>query len=174
MEPEEWLAFFHVLAAIIWVGAVIFMNAMMAVASRGPDQTAVLRLAREFQRVGPLLMGPSFLVVVGSGIWLVALEDWAAFSQLWVWLALALVAVSIAAAGCGSDGGEKSLSLVWKKPPQMYVPANLPPDRIVRGVIRNSAASSAERGVLARYSFSMTELVGAASGMAVSPLRPGP
>lgn len=95
MEPEEWLAFFHVLAAIIWVGAVIFMNAMMAVAGRGPDQTAVLRLAREFQRVGPLLMGPSFLVVVGSGIWLVALEDWAAFSQLWVWLALVLVAVSM-------------------------------------------------------------------------------
>lgn len=95
MEPEEWLGFFHVLAAIIWVGAVIFMNAMMAVASRGPDQTAVLRLAREFQRVGPLLMGPSFLVVVGSGIWLVALEDWAAFSQLWVWLALVLVAVSM-------------------------------------------------------------------------------
>lgn len=95
MEPEEWLAFFHVLAAIIWVGAVIFMNAMMVVASRGPDRTAVLRLAREFQRVGPLLMGPSFLVVVGSGIWLVALEDWAAFSQLWVWLGLVLVAVSV-------------------------------------------------------------------------------
>lgn len=35
-------------------------------------------------------MGPSFLVVVGSGIWLVALEDWATFSQLWVWLALAV------------------------------------------------------------------------------------
>lgn len=95
MEPHEWLAFFHVLAAIIWVGAVIFMNAMMALASRGPDRTAVLRLAHEFQRVGPLLMGPSFLVVVGSGIWLVALEDWAAFSQLWVWLALVLVAVSM-------------------------------------------------------------------------------
>jgi hypothetical protein len=53
--------------------------------------------------------------------------------------ALALVAILVAAAGCGSDEGEKSLSLVWKKPPQLYVPAKLPRDRIVRGVIENQS-----------------------------------
>jgi uncharacterized membrane protein len=44
--------------------------------------------------VGPWLIGPSALVVIGLGIWLVVLEDWAAFSQLWIWLSLVLVAVS--------------------------------------------------------------------------------
>jgi hypothetical protein len=53
--------------------------------------------------------------------------------------ALALVAIWIAAAGCGSSEGERSLSLVWKRPPKLYVPASLPRDRIVRGVIENQS-----------------------------------
>jgi uncharacterized membrane protein len=95
MEPDEWLAFFHILAAMAWVGAVIVMNVAMARAQRAPDRTTVLRVAGQFESLGPLLMGPSFLIVVGSGIWLVAIEDWAAFSQLWVWLSLVLVALSV-------------------------------------------------------------------------------
>jgi hypothetical protein len=38
-------------------------------------------------------MGPSILVVVGLGIWLVVLEEDIAFSQLWIWLSLVLVVV---------------------------------------------------------------------------------
>jgi hypothetical protein len=51
--------------------------------------------------------------------------------------ALALVAISVAAAGCGSSEGKRSVSLVWKKPPKLYVPSDLPRDRIVQGVIEN-------------------------------------
>jgi uncharacterized membrane protein len=70
------------------------MNVVMARASRDPDRTAVLRLARELERVGPGLVGPSSRVVIGLGIWLVLLEEYAALSQPWIWLALVLVAVS--------------------------------------------------------------------------------
>jgi hypothetical protein len=53
---------------------------------------------------------------------------------------LALVAIWIAAAGCGgSSEGDRSASLAWKKPPRLYVPPNLPHDRIVRGVIENES-----------------------------------
>jgi hypothetical protein len=52
---------------------------------------------------------------------------------------LALAAICIAAAGCGSSEGERSLSLEWKRPPKLYVPASLPRDRIVRGVIENQS-----------------------------------
>ena len=95
MELHEWLAFFHVLAAIVWVGAVILNNAMMTRANRGHDRTAVLQLLREFEWVGPRLIGPSAAVVVGVGIWLVIVEEWAAFSQVWIWLTLVLLAVSM-------------------------------------------------------------------------------
>jgi uncharacterized membrane protein len=95
VELHDWLMFFHILGAIVWVGAVILMNAMMTRAGRGPDRTAVLRLARELEWVGPRVIGPSALVVIGLGIWLVPVEEDLVFSQPWIWLALVLVAVTM-------------------------------------------------------------------------------
>jgi uncharacterized membrane protein len=95
VELHEWLMFFHVLGAIIWVGTVIVMNAILTKASRASDRTAIFRLARELEWVGPGLIGPSALVVILLGVWLVILEEEWAFSQLWIWLSLVLVAVSM-------------------------------------------------------------------------------
>jgi hypothetical protein len=53
--------------------------------------------------------------------------------------ALALAAISIAAAGCGSSEGKRNVSLVWKSPPKLFVPSDLPRDRIVQGVIENKS-----------------------------------
>jgi hypothetical protein len=47
------------------------------------------------------------------------------------------MAICIAAAGCGSSEGKRSVSLVWKTPPKLYVPSDLPRDRIARGVVEN-------------------------------------
>jgi len=94
VELHEWLLFFHVVGSIVWVGAVIFQNAVMVRASRSSDRTTALRLTGEMEWAGPWLIGPSSLVVIGLGIWLVVLEEWANFSQLWIWLTLVLVAVS--------------------------------------------------------------------------------
>jgi hypothetical protein len=56
------------------------------------------------------------------------------------WTGLALVAICLAAAGCGgSSEGKRSVALVWKTPPKLYVPSSLPRDRIVRGVIENES-----------------------------------
>jgi uncharacterized membrane protein len=99
VELHEWLMFFHILAAIIWVGAVILMNAMMTRASRARDRTAIFRLARELEWLGPRLIGPSAAVVIGLGIWLVFVEEDLVFSQLWIWLSLVLVRVSMAQNG---------------------------------------------------------------------------
>ncbi len=96
MGLHDWLMFFHILGAIVWVGAVVLMNAIMARASRDRDRTAVLRLSRELEWVGPWLIGTSSAVVIGAGIWLVFVEEGLAFSQLWIWLSLALVALSSA------------------------------------------------------------------------------
>jgi len=86
--------FFHILGAIVWVGSVILMNAIMARANRVSDRTTVLRVSRELEWVGPGLIATSSAVVIGAGIWLVFVEEGLAFSQLWLWLSLVLVAVS--------------------------------------------------------------------------------
>lgn len=77
-----------------WVGAVIVTGATMTKAARARDHTAVLRLSRELEWVGPGLIGPSSAVVIGLGVWLVLLEEEWAFSQLWIVLAVVLVGVS--------------------------------------------------------------------------------
>ena len=95
MTLHNLLMFLHILGAIVWVGAMILMNAMMVRAGLAPDQSAVLRPSRELQWVGPGLIGPSSAVVIGAGIWLVFVEEDLAFSQLWLVLSLVLVAVSM-------------------------------------------------------------------------------
>jgi uncharacterized membrane protein len=95
MELTEWLAFLHILAAIVWVGASITQSAIMTRASRDPDRALVARLAREVGWLGPFLIGPSAIVVIGAGIWITLIEDWVAFSDTWIWLSLVLVAISM-------------------------------------------------------------------------------
>jgi uncharacterized membrane protein len=76
MELHEWLLFFHILAAIVWVGASITPSVIMTRANRGPDRAVVAGLAHELEWVGPFLIGPAALVVIGTGIWIVLIEDW--------------------------------------------------------------------------------------------------
>jgi uncharacterized membrane protein len=108
---HNWLMFFHILGAIIWVGSVILMNAMMTRASRAPDRAAVLRLSRELEWFGPRLIGTSSAIVIGAGIWLVFVEDGLTFSQLWIWLTLVLVALSSAQGIYSGPEGKRVLRL---------------------------------------------------------------
>jgi uncharacterized membrane protein len=109
MEFHEWLMFFHILPSIVWVGGVIVLYALTERASRSPDRTAISRATGELEWVGRRLMGPSILVVVGLGIWLVVLQEDIAFSQLWIWLSLVLVVVS-AVPGIYSGSKGKQIS----------------------------------------------------------------
>lgn len=95
MELHEWLAFLHILAAIVWVGASITQSVILTRANRYPDRAVIAGLAHELEWVGPFLIGPAALVVIGTGIWIVLIEDWVAFSDTWIWLSLVLVGVSM-------------------------------------------------------------------------------
>lgn len=94
MELHEWLLFFHILAAAMWVGAAIVLTAVIARANRNPDRTVVAGLARELEWVGPRFITPAAIAVIALGIWLTLIEDGIDFSQVWIWLALVLVGVS--------------------------------------------------------------------------------
>ena len=95
MELQEWLSFVHILAAIVWVGASITQSVVMTKANRDPDRTVVAGLARQLEWLGPFLIGPAAIAVIGAGIWITLIEDWVAFSDTWIWLSLVLVGVSM-------------------------------------------------------------------------------
>lgn len=119
MELHEWLSFVHILGAVIWVGGVIVLNAVIARANRKGDPGAAVRLTIETDWVGPWLIFPSAVVVIGVGIWLVFLEEEWAFSQLWIILALVLVGEStILGMGYFGPEGKRISRIVEERGPE--------------------------------------------------------
>ncbi len=91
----EWLLFLHVLAAMVWVGGLVLLVVLSASALRSGDQEAVARFSASLPRIGPLILAPSMVAVVGLGVGLVFDGNGAwRFGQGWIILALALFAAA--------------------------------------------------------------------------------
>jgi uncharacterized membrane protein len=88
----EWLLFLHVVAAMLWVGGTALTSVLATIVARRQDRRAVEQLVSTLSTVGPLVMAPATLGVVGFGIWLVLDSDAWEFGQTWIWLALVLFA----------------------------------------------------------------------------------
>jgi len=86
--------FLHVLAAMIWLGGLVTLGALATQVLRGGEPDAIARLVRSLRVVGPLVLAPAMVAVLGFGIWLVLDSDAWDFGQTWIWLALALFAAA--------------------------------------------------------------------------------
>ncbi len=86
----DWLLFLHVLAAMTWVGGGVMLAVIAARVLRDPDADAVGRFTSRMRVVGPLVLAPATVAVLGLGIGLVVDTDAWDFGQLWVQLGLAL------------------------------------------------------------------------------------
>ena len=91
---SEWLLFLHILAAMIWVGGLVSLSVLAALALRSGEHDAVARFVANLRLIGPLTLAPAMLAVVGFGIWLVLESSVWGFRQTWIWLAFALFAVA--------------------------------------------------------------------------------
>ena len=90
----DWLLFLHVLAAMVWVGGGVLLAVSGARVLRDPDPAAVGRFTGSLRVLGPLVLAPATIAVLGLGIGLVVDSDVWDFGQLWVGLGLALFAVA--------------------------------------------------------------------------------
>ena len=90
----DWLLFLHILAAMVWVGGGIMLAAIAAHALRDPDRAAIGRFTARLRVLGPLLLAPATLAVLGFGIGLVVDTDEWDFGQFWVQLGLGLFAAA--------------------------------------------------------------------------------
>jgi uncharacterized membrane protein len=90
----DWLLFVHILAGAIWIGAVVMLAALAALILRAPELAE--RFTGALRRLGPIVLAPLPVLVLGLGIWMVA--DSAAWSlgQLWIVLALLLFGAAFA------------------------------------------------------------------------------
>jgi uncharacterized membrane protein len=94
MTGYSWLLFFHILAAITWVGGAIMLNILNTRSIRSGDPSRVATTARETEWVGKRILAPSTLILLGLGIALVAVSDAWTIGQFWIILALVLFGIT--------------------------------------------------------------------------------
>ena len=97
------LKFFHVLAAITWVGSAIYAQAL-ATNVTGGDPARLVATAKDIGDLGKRLITPAAIAVLVFGVWIVAVSAWN-FTDTWVLLGLAGIAATIAT-GAGFLGPE--------------------------------------------------------------------
>jgi len=90
MTFDRWLLYLHILAAISWMGAGITL-VLLAIRARQVGQE--LKMIGQMEWLGVRIGGPSVIIVLGSGVWMVARSSAWQFSQLWIILAVTLFVV---------------------------------------------------------------------------------
>ena len=89
----NWLLFFHIMAAIVWVGGGISLQILGTRISRSGDRERLFEMAGEFEFIGTRVFAPSSLLLLGLGIWMVIIGPWN-FGMTWIDLGLAMFAYS--------------------------------------------------------------------------------
>jgi len=90
----DWLLFAHILAAMVWVGGAVVLFTLSIITLRTRDPQAIARFVRALPILGPAVLAPATIGVVGFGVWLVLDSDSWEFGQTWIVVALALFAVA--------------------------------------------------------------------------------
>jgi uncharacterized membrane protein len=98
------LKFFHVLAAITWVGSAIYAQALATKVMSEGDPARLAKTASDIGDLGKRLITPAAITVLVFGIWMVAVGPWS-LSDTWVVLGLVGIAITIAT-GAGFLGPE--------------------------------------------------------------------
>jgi uncharacterized membrane protein len=89
----NWLKFFHVLAAITWVGGAIGLQVLGTRIYRAGKRERLYEMAGDFEFIGTRVFTPASLLLLGLGIWMVIIGPWN-FGMTWIDLGLAMFAYS--------------------------------------------------------------------------------
>ena len=87
MNRYEWLLFFHIAAAIVWLGGNLAVQILAIRANRADDPARMVAIAHEAEWFGMRIFLPSSLTVLVLGIILTVDGPWD-FGQTWIILAL--------------------------------------------------------------------------------------
>lgn len=97
MDGEAFVHLVHVLMAVIWVGGAFSLQIVGTRTWRSRRTERMAEMAADFEFIGTRIFTPASLLILISGIWLVATSDGEfAFRQFWVYSSLAAFAYSFA------------------------------------------------------------------------------
>jgi uncharacterized membrane protein len=89
----NWILFFHLLSATVWLGGSIYVEALMAAAGRGDEGS----LVTVFRRVGTTnrrLFNLAGIATIVFGFWLVGITSWQ-FETIWVTVGIVLATIAV-------------------------------------------------------------------------------
>ena len=88
----DWLLLLHILAAMFWVGGITVVGAFAVRILRTREPGATAGFLGSLRVIGPLVLAPAPIVLLGMGIWMVA-KQWD-FGDTWISIAFALFIVA--------------------------------------------------------------------------------
>jgi uncharacterized membrane protein len=88
----DWLLLLHILAAMFWVGGITVVGAFAVRILRTKEPGATAGFLGSLRVIGPLVLAPAPVLLLGMGIWMVA-KQWD-FADTWISIAFALFIVA--------------------------------------------------------------------------------
>lgn len=105
MTWYEFLLFFHILTAALWVGGGAMLQLFALRAMRASDPKRLVDFTGDVSFIGSRFLTPMSLLVVVSGVWMVIDTDFWTFDMDWITIAFILFAITFLA-GAGFFGPE--------------------------------------------------------------------
>ena len=90
----NWLVLAHVLAAMVWLGALVILGAFAVRILRGGEAEEAGRFIGSLRVIGPVALAPAPITLLAAGLALVGDSDAWDFGQGWVQLGLGLFAAA--------------------------------------------------------------------------------
>ena len=97
MSWYEFLLFFHIAMAVIWVGGAAMIQFFALRAIRDPDPVRMADFAGDVQYIGNRIFVPASLLALVSGLWMVIDSDFWGFGDDWIVIGLILFAFTFLA-----------------------------------------------------------------------------
>ena len=88
----DWLLLLHILAAMFWVGGITVVGAFAVRILRTREPGATAGFLGSLRVIGPLVLAPAPIILLGMGIWMVA-KQWD-FGDTWISIAFGLFIVA--------------------------------------------------------------------------------
>jgi uncharacterized membrane protein len=97
MSWYEFLLFFHIAMAVIWVGGAAMLQFVALRAMGASDPRRLVDLGQDIEWIGNRVLVPSSALAVVSGVWLVIDSDVWGFGDDWIVIGIILFAITFLA-----------------------------------------------------------------------------
>ncbi len=94
MNRFEIFKFFHVLSAVVWIGAGVSLTVLSMRLRAAGERATIIAVGGQTESLGKMLFMPAALGTLLFGVLMVATDPRFAFSDLWILIGFAAVAAS--------------------------------------------------------------------------------